>query len=414
MPSTTARDASSTTFVDNMALPVHRWFRYSAGFSAAWATDIIAASRADAVLDPFAGSGTTLLAAEACGADALGLDAHVFVARVGQAKLAWRSEVAAYDAHIDAMLASADATRGSVAGYPSLIRQCYGDATLRALDRLRRAYEAHAEDSPASRLAWLTLVAILRKTSRAGTAQWQYVLPKKAKRAPLEPRHAFEQQRQMVRADMLAAPRTAARARYLRGDARDCAAVPDGFADLVLTSPPYPNNFDYADATRLEMSFMRELDRWAELQAKVRGALVRSCSQHVRINDHALDALLANPLLHPIADALRGVCAELAAVRLDRGGKKTYHLMVAAYFADLAATWHALRRVCKTPSRVCFVIGDSAPYGVYVPVVPWLGALALSAGFSRFTFEKTRDRNAKWQNRKHRVPLQEGRLWVEG
>jgi hypothetical protein len=25
-----------------------------------------------------------------------------------------------------------------------------------------------------------------------------------------------------------------------------------------------------------------------------------------------------------------------------------------------------------------------------------------------------RDRNVKWENRKHRVPLVEGRLWVEG
>ncbi|NET73595.1 MAG: DNA modification methylase, partial [Sphaerospermopsis sp. SIO1G2] len=27
---------NSGTFADNMKLPIHRWFRYSAGFSAAW------------------------------------------------------------------------------------------------------------------------------------------------------------------------------------------------------------------------------------------------------------------------------------------------------------------------------------------------------------------------------------------
>ena len=48
------------------------------------------------------------------------------------------------------------------------------------------------------------------------------------------------------------------------------------------------------------------------------------------------------------------------------------------------------------------------------PVIEWLGKLATSAGFRSFTFEKTRDRNTKWKNRKHRVPLCEGRLWVEG
>ena len=88
--------------------------------------------------------------------------------------------------------------------------------------------------------------------------------------------------------------------------------------------------------------------------------------------------------------------------------------MVAAYFADMAKVWLALRRVCTDGSRVCFVVGDSAPYGIYTPVQMWLGKLAIAAGFKAFEFERTRDRNIKWKNRKHRVPLCEGRLWVTG
>ena len=118
--------------------------------------------------------------------------------------------------------------------------------------------------------------------------------------------------------------------------------------------------------------------------------------------------------LLPIRGELVPVCNELAAIRLTKGGKKTYHLMVACYFADLARTWQTLRRVCASPSKVCFVIGDSAPYGVYVPVHDWLAQLALAAGFSDCHFERIRDRNTKWKNRKHRVPLCEGRLWVKG
>jgi hypothetical protein len=44
----------------------------------------------------------------------------------------------------------------------------------------------------------------------------------------------------------------------------------------------------------------------------------------------------------------------------------------------------------------------------------WLGELAVAAGFKSYSFEKIRDRNIKWKNRKHRVPLKEGRLWIEG
>jgi hypothetical protein len=61
------RDGTSSTFIDNMRLPVHRWFRFSAGFGAAWAEEAIRAHAERSfsrVLDPFAGSGTTLLAAE--------------------------------------------------------------------------------------------------------------------------------------------------------------------------------------------------------------------------------------------------------------------------------------------------------------------------------------------------------------
>jgi hypothetical protein len=94
--------------------------------------------------------------------------------------------------------------------------------------------------------------------------------------------------------------------------------------------------------------------------------------------------------------------------------KKTYHTMIAAYYYDLAKVFVALRQLMKENSVVGFVIGDSAPYGVYAPADIWLGKLAVAAGFKSWNFEKTRDRNIKWKNRKHSVPLKEGRLWIRG
>ena len=197
-------------------------------------------------------------------------------------------------------------------------------------------------------------------------------------------------------------------------DARSCVEVESRFATLVVTSPPYPNNFDYADSTRLEMTFMRLIDGWGDLQRAVRERLVRSCSQHVTKRTVNLEQVLADRALSPIGSEIASVCEELGRVRETKGGKKTYHLMIACYFLDIAKVWMALRRACDSPSRVCFVMGDSAPYGVHVPVYDWMGKLAVAAGFEKWTFEKTRDRNIKWKNRKHRVPLSEGRFWVEG
>jgi hypothetical protein len=406
------------TFLGNMIRPVHRWFRYSAGFSAEWAETVIrdaAAIGTVRVFDPFAGSATTLLAAESAGVESYGIEAHPFVYRIARAKLEWRSDAQKYRTTVSDLLHFSSSQTPNLEDYPALIHACYTIPTLEKLDRLRRAYEALRDDTPASELAWLTIIAILRKVSRAGTAQWQYVLPNKTKRAPADVSRAFREAAAMMYADMrLGEGLSAPRANLLQSDARNCAGVPTGFANLVVTSPPYPNNFDYADATRLEMSFMGEVRRWADLHQTVRRHLVASCSQHVNEKTVDLEEILSAPELTPIRSQLAEVCHQLAEVRKSRGGRKAYHLMIACYFRDMALAWRALRVACASPSKVCFVIGDSAPYGVYVPVVPWLETLAVAGGFKSHAFEKTRDRNVKWKNRKHRIPLLEGKLWVKG
>jgi hypothetical protein len=406
-------DAASPTFADNLRLPVHRWYRYSAGFSAAWAGRVVEAHGATRVFDPFAGSGTTLLAAAAAGAESLGTEAHPFVHRVARAKLACRSSPEAYLRLAAEVREAARGVTPALDAYPDLIRRCYPDASLGTLDALRRAIAARADDGPAAALVWLTLVSILRGCAAVDAAQWQYVLPRKPRRRLVDPWGAFDAAVATFAADMRAVG-PGAPTEVLRADARTCAGVPDAWADLVVTSPPYPNNYDYADATRLEMSFFGEVARWSDLQAAVRRHLVRSCSQHVDHASSPLETVLAEPGLAPIRPALAVVCAALADLRGQRGGRKKYHLMVAGYFADLARVFVALRRVCRSPARLCLVVGDSAPYGVHVPVMDWLTSLAEAAGFGDARFERLRDRNVRWRNRKHRVPLCEGVLWLRG
>src|SRR2546427_9105934 len=85
----------ASTFVPNLRLPVHRWLRFSAGFSAAWAESVIRETARHGpvrVLDPFAGSGTTLIAAENAGAESYGIEAHPLLCRIARVKLARRSD----------------------------------------------------------------------------------------------------------------------------------------------------------------------------------------------------------------------------------------------------------------------------------------------------------------------------------
>ncbi len=409
----------SGSFVDNMQLPIHRWFRYSAGFSAQWVRELIhSAMKADRirVFDPFAGSGTVILEAEREGAEGLGLESHPFVARIARAKLFWREDVTSFRNLGKLIVETARAKGGTSEGYPPLINKCFSPVTLAKLDALRQALGENAEKSGCYELCWLALVSILRRCSPVGTAQWQYVLPRKSKAKTQEPFQAFEERIELMAADMRSRQfqDRGPCGRVITCDARSCDGVEKQWADLIITSPPYANNYDYADATRLEMTFLGEINGWGDLQKSIRQHLVCSCTQHVASFANRSSVILNSREVAPIADELKQVFFELESVKGKYGGKKPYHAMIAHYFHDLARVWDSLRRVTRPGGRVCFIIGDSAPYGVHVPVERWLGELALAAGFRDYRFEKLRDRNTKWKNRKHKVLLHEGRLWVEG
>ncbi len=412
--------ARTGTFADNMSLPVHRWFRYSAGFSAQWAQSIIEQANIGPkryVFDPFAGSGTTLLAAQAAGIASAGAEHHPFIYRIASAKLNGDVTVKTLMNQAKILLEKAEANvRTTPKSQSELLRKCYTPKGLARLEALRDAYLKHSDDgNPVHELLWLAITAILRECSGVGTAQWQYVLPNKTKARVTDPFVAFMARVALFCADIQEASWNDKMTELQCGDARTLKGFSHlkGKVGLVLTSPPYPNNYDYADATRLEMTFWGEIKGWGDLQKSVRHRLIRSCSQHSAAEKLVLADLLADPAVKPIRAELTAVCEELAKVRETKGGRKTYHTMVAAYFLDLAKTWQALLPLCAADASVCFVIGDSAPYGVHVPAERWLGELALATGFSEWRFEKIRDRNIKWKNRKHRVPLKEGHLWVK-
>lgn len=413
------KTSRSGTFVDNMTLPFHRWFRYSAGFAAQWVEQVLrewGLGTGHTVLDPFAGSGTVPVVCETLGIRSVAVEAHPFVGRICKAKLLWMTPVEKVSSFGEQVLKSARHRKSRISDFPPLIRRSYDEPMLAVLDNLMSAWLDLKDGSPESELVWLALTAILRPTSKAGTAQWQYILPNKTKKKVSHPSLAFQQQLEMIKSDMRWMQSRIQRsyAQIVLGDARDLVTAKIPPVDAVITSPPYANNYDYADALRFEMTFWDEVNNRGDIHDAVRKRLIVSSSQHSSRERLRLEDVLASEVVSPIRSELQQAVEKLKSVREGHGGKKYYHTMVAAYCRDIAIVMQQLRQVCKSGSRICWVIGDSAPYGVYCPIDNWIGQLAMAAGFRQYRFEKLRDRNIKWKNRKHRVPLKEGLLWVDG
>lgn len=325
---------TSSTFLDNMSLPVHRWFRYSAGFSAEWVEETVAAcsrqitpGRTFRVLDPFAGSGTTLLACDRLGVPSCGYEAHPLIYRIAAAKLLWESDANQFFKAAEDILTAAQNERSDIGTYPDPVTKCYDEKNLAEIDSLKKALYSRKGASSSWQLSWLAFVSILRSASHAGTASWQYVLPNKKKVRVLSAYEAYSRQIALMYEDMKRFQECspARHSVLLAHDARQVSPLEQGSIDLVITSPPYANNFDYADATRLELSVLGKISSWGELQSKIRPGLVRSCSQMVSREKKDTFHYLEDPLLSPIYSEIQKVCTELDQEKEKHGGKKLSH-----------------------------------------------------------------------------------------
>ena len=136
----------SGAFTDNMKLPIHRWFRYSAGFSGEWVERILQSCVPDtpSVLDPFCGSGTTLIAAAKFGANAVGFEQHPFISRIASIKL--NREISISRLHEAANLCISSAMKvlkSKPDNDSTLLLRCYSKENLCALEALKNAYSVN-------------------------------------------------------------------------------------------------------------------------------------------------------------------------------------------------------------------------------------------------------------------------------
>ena len=202
--------------------------------------------------------------------------------------------------------------------------------------------------------------------------------------------------------------------RLILMDARRPYPVEPESVDLAVTSPPYLNNYDYADRTRLEMYFFGWAKTWRDITEQVRDKLIIAATTQIRRTEFP-----ANPLSPELRDLAPEVYTDLndkvnrlAEIRLSKGGKKSYDLMVAGYFNDMLQVLKQVYKVMKKGSEFVLVLGDSAPYGVHIPTERYLGELGLAVGFRDYNLYKLRERGGKWKHnpQRHKVALKESLL----
>jgi len=421
------------TFRDSLRAPIHRWFTYPAGFSykaveASFAVHGI--KHGQTIYDPFMGTATTNLVAKSFGINSFGVEAHPFVFKIARTKMHWNVKQSDIIAILKQVEASAKLRRSHSNGntgsrlkiaFPELILKCYEENILADLFFIRESVSCVKMPAPIRDVMYVGLVALLREVSSAATG-WPYIAPKKIKTTSLH-KDALVEFSRIVRsmAKDIETIRSEASVysdksihKLFNADSR-CTQelIPSQSIDHVFTSPPYLNNFDYADRTRLELYFFGEAKTWGDITDNIRTKLITSATTQISRNDPKY--ILSHEIQKKapaVYNVLTKAIVELGRVRLGKGGKKSYDHLVSGYFNDMFLIVGEVFRVLKRGKTAVFVLGDSAPYGVHIPTEELLGQIGCAHGFKHYTTQQLRTRGDKWRGntQRHHVALKESIL----
>jgi hypothetical protein len=402
------------TFRGNLSSTRHGWLRLTPAYSVRLVHELLTSGEGVApILDPFCGTGTTLLSCSERGFDGDTVDINPFLVWLAQAKLDRYSlaDLAEARRGLDRMRRAV--TRSAKEGWvPALhqIEKWWNPSTLGALSRAHRCLERVAEGAsrPASNLLRVAFCQVLIARSRAhfghqsmsfqpgnrdsecgtssegGSASEGDLAA--ARKADIEAvaeglAAAFER---VAGAAAVALPRT--RRRVLHADARRLhEKLPLGHYGSVITSPPYANRMSYIRELRPYMywlGYLEERSAAGVMDWKAIGGTWGSATSN--LGSWSPDAG-APPLPSDLAPLL-GCIAEQSPILSN---------YVRKYFHDMALHLASLAPVLRRGGRAQFVIGNSKFYDVVVPVEQLLAEQFTMIGFRRVTIQTLRKRSSK-------------------
>jgi SAM-dependent methyltransferase len=421
---TVVREAGGgTNSEDNKLRPedraAHDWYRFVLSFPPHLIrkyADQFRLSPAATVLDPFCGTGTTLVECKKLGIASVGIERNPMAWFASRVKVNWKIDPDALMAH--AMGVAADAADhleseglSQDSSLPLFSRTRPVHLQLRELDADSHSLLLRDSISPLPLHKTLVLIESLERHRSAKFSDHEILALARTIVSDISNLHFGPEvgvgppksDAAVVSSWLNCIRMMASDLRRLKNlpdvhsavylaDARDITAtVAAGAVDAVITSPPYPNEKDYTRTTRLESVILGFLKNKRELRA-LKQQLVRSNTRSVYKLDDDDRVIAANAEIRQIAEAI-----ERKRIRLGKtsGFERMYGRVTKLYFGGMARHLSCLRKVLKPGARLAYVVGDQASYfRVKIRTGRLLADLAKSLGYTVEGLELFRTRFA--------------------
>ena len=193
----------------------------------------------------------------------------------------------------------------------------------------------------------------------------------------------------------------------VKADARESHLVlkPESI-NAVITSPPYPNEKDYTRTTRLESVILGLIRDRNELRSS-KHDLIRSNTRGVYKTDSDDREVEQNETIQRIANAIEQRRIEL---RKTSGFERLYPRVTKLYFGGMSRHLASLRPTLRPGAKLAYVVGDQASYlRVLIRTGEILAELAQSLGYRVIDIDlfRTRPSTVTGQQLKEEVVLLE-------
>jgi DNA modification methylase len=385
------------TFMMNKTRPIHRWVPWIAGFSTQFVSAALKMhSRGGVVLDPFAGVGTTLLDAITAGCPAIGFEINPYAAFACRTKTSFaRIDVEQFGQDIVSFEefytkhVQADYTPISTVPQGFRTRYCfYSEPILRKV-LIVQDFIHTIEDSNRHALFELAFASNMIKFSNY-TYEPSLSTRKSAGKGDIQDfpvgQLLAEKLREMcedIKTVKQNTPCQIQEAQVINDSFFNCEnyLAPKSI-ELVITSPPYLNNYHYNRNTRPQLYWLNLVSSphdFKHLESENVGQYWQTVREKEPI---ALDFKLPNS---DLAEKL----ALIGQLNSEKGiyGGKGWANYAATYFNDCYRFAKALHFTLKKGGMALVVIGNSILQGVMIPTDQYLGAIAAHVGLELMEIE---------------------------
>lgn len=393
--------------------PVHDWYRFVLSFPPHLVRNYLkklGVSPSHKVLDPFCGTGTTLVECKKLGIASVGIESNPMAAFASSVKVDWSADSVTILEFAKKVVSSARATIRSDEwkGFPHPVSG-NGQLPMRRLGS--EQFKLLLKDSISPIPLHKTLV-LLDEIERNGDARLRnYGKLALAKALAFEIGNLkfgpevglgrikedvpvvdvwLDGIRTMAQDIRLARNGNDVVAEVLEADSREAhQALDPNSIDAVITSPPYPNEKDYTRITRLESVILGLIRDRRQLRS-LKQNLIRSNTRGVYKSDTDDLEVAQHCGIQEIAAAIERRRVELGKTS---GFERLYARVTRLYFGGMARHLASLRSVLRSGAKLMYVVGDQASYlRVMIRTGVIVADLAQSLGYRVISIDLFRTR----------------------